>query len=158
MSALTLRIDRLDDSGWLGHWSLDDSPLDPPILLTGKEAEEVAALRAQFDSLFSLDQAQIPKDAGSLQEIGAKLFQRWCRPVWETVLPRLNAGPREVLLRSTSPDALNLPWELVELSSGLPLGCDAGWSLRRTPRERLLSDDGPLPPGPLRILFLAAAP
>jgi hypothetical protein len=70
---------------------------------------------------------------------------------------RLGSGPHELFIRTMDPSLLNLPWELIELLDDLPLGCDASWSLRRTPLK-LLAADGALEPGPLRILFLAAAP
>ncbi len=65
---------------------------------------------------------------------------------------------RDLIIRSADRRVLNLPWELVELAADLPVGCDAAWSLRRSPVAKLSPAGGPLRPGPLRILFLAAAP
>ena len=63
-----------------------------------------------------------------------------------------------MVVQSADHDVLNLPWELVELDRDRPVGCDAAWSLCRSPLTGQLEAGGSLRPGPLRILFLASAP
>ncbi|HMH48714.1 MAG TPA: tetratricopeptide repeat protein [Candidatus Acidoferrum sp.] len=89
--------------------------------------------------------------------MGRVLFDTWFAPVWDTLGPRVRSGQHSLLIQSAEPAVLNLPWELVELGDGLPLGCDAGWSLRRTSLPALAFNTS-FDPGPLRIVFLASAP
>ncbi|HEX8203149.1 MAG TPA: hypothetical protein VF590_21920 [Isosphaeraceae bacterium] len=158
MPTLTLTLDALDPPpGWRARWSLDDRPIGPPIEVAGAAAQVVPDLARRFLDLFE-GRARPLVDPEALRAIGRGLFATWFGPAWGAVRARLEQGPRELLIRGTDGDVLNLPWELVELNPDLPVGCDASWSLRRTPRDRLAPADGPLEPGPLRILFLAAAP
>ena len=158
MSTLTLTIEALEPPpGWRARWSLDDRPIDPPIEVAGAEAQAIPDLSRRFLELFE-GHVRPLVDPEALRAIGRVLFATWFEPAWESVQAQLAPGPHELLIRGTDRDVLNLPWELVELSPDLPVGCDAAWSLRRTPLDRLAPVDGPLEPGPLRILFLAAAP
>ena len=159
MSSLTLRIESFDpQSGWQAAWHLDGGPpVAAPILITDTAAQAVMELGEQFLALFEGPGLPLT-DARQLQAWGWRLHESWFQPVWEAVRPRFNAGPHDLLISSKDPRILNLPWELVELAPSLPVGCDAAWSLRRTSLERLAPSGGALRPGPLRILFLAAAP
>ena len=97
--------------------------------------------------------------ADDLRALGEGLKQAWFAPRWADVEANLEGpGPHDLLIRSGDPRILNLPWELVELLPGLPLGCDAGWGPRRMPASGAAPGHVALTPGPLRILFLAAAP
>jgi hypothetical protein len=90
--------------------------------------------------------------------MGSALFDAWFASAWGAIGPRVRSGQHRVLIQSADPAVLNLPWELVELGDGLPLGCDAAWSLRRTSLPMLPTGGGALDPGPLRIVFVACAP
>jgi hypothetical protein len=72
--------------------------------------------------------------------------------------PRL-AGGHRLVVRSGDPAVLNLPWELLPVGlGGGPVGCDPAWELYRAHPQAPDADRGPLPPGPPRLLFVAAAP
>jgi tetratricopeptide (TPR) repeat protein len=142
--------------GWQAAWSLNGQPILPSFPVTGPAARAMTSLGQRFLELF--EQGVRPlTDPNTLQGIGRQLFETFFQSIWATVQPPGHAGPQTLLIRSQDPQILNLPWELVELAPGLPLGCDAAWSLRRTPLDRLAADR-PLEPGPLRILLMTAAP
>src|SRR5262249_39793092 len=95
-------------------------------------------------------------DPEELRGWGRTLFDLVFAPAWQAVQAALGPAPHQPLLHCGEPDLLNLPWELVERHPGLRLGCDAAWGLLRVPR-----DAPPVAapePGPLRVLFQAAAP
>jgi hypothetical protein len=158
MVTLKLDIRRLEtQKGWQASWYLDDELVAQPFLVVGSTTDAVVELGERFLGLF--EQSVRPLvDARDLRNIGRRLFEVWIQPLWPMLRQRLSAGLHQLLIRTRESELLNLPWELVELDSGLPLGCDPRWSLRRTPRERLLITERPLEPGPLRILFMTAAP
>ncbi len=158
-SPLTLQIDATETpSGWRGQWSRDDQPIGGPIVVQGQDAKAMVDLERRFLELF--EQGGRPLvDPEGLRAIGRGLFATWFEPAWSAVSPHPGGpGPRDLVIRSADRRVLNLPWELVELTPDLPVGCDAAWSLRRSPGVERIRDDRPLRPGPLRILFLAAAP
>jgi tetratricopeptide (TPR) repeat protein len=136
-------------------WFLDGTAAAAPFLPAGPPAADPARL---FLELFE-QRAQRPlvEDA-ALRHLGGRLFEQYFAPVWPVLGPRLQPAGHELILRSADRQLLNLPWELVELTPGLPVGCDAAWSLRRTPLPALVDDPAPLGGGPLRLLFVAAAP
>ncbi|MCK4342290.1 MAG: tetratricopeptide repeat protein [Phycisphaerae bacterium] len=179
MNNLTLQIDPLDDhEGWRAEWYLGEKVIGQPIPIDGDAARALLDENRRLSELF--EQRRRPlTEPGYLYALGRMMFEHWFQPVWETVAAQLGTGPRSLLIRSNvaagprtgrnvaagprtgrSPDReiLNLPWELVELVPDLPLGCDPNWTLRRTPLARLQPNGERLTPGPLRILFLAAAP
>src|SRR5438128_2612387 len=128
MSTLTLALDALDPPpGWRARWSLDDQPIGSPIEVAGPAAQNVPDLGRRFLELFE-GHVRPLVDPEALRAIGRGLFATWFEPAWATVTARLGQGPHELLIRGTDRDVLNLPWELVELSPDLPVGCDASWS------------------------------
>ncbi len=158
-SRLTLQIDATETPlAWRAQWSRDDGPVGEPIAVEGQAATAMADLERRFLDLF--EQGGRPLvDPEALRAIGRGLFATWFEPAWSAVSQLPDApGPRDLVIRSADRCVLNLPWELVELSQDLPVGCDAAWSLRRSPGGAASTSSDALRPGPLRILFLAAAP
>lgn len=137
MASLTLSITALTgEAGWQASWLVDGQAVGQPFPVTGKEAGGVTDLSQRFLALFKQEGRPLA-DPQALCVIGRQLFETWCVPVWATISPRLAAGRNGLLIQTTAPALLNLPWELVELKEGLPLGCDAAWSLRRAPLHTL---------------------
>ena len=162
MATLKLAISQADASpGWKTSWSVDGMEVSAPIMVDGPIARGINTVARDFEKLFepdALGQSRRPlADPPALRAMGRVLFDTWFAPVWDTVGPRVRAGQHRLLIQSEAAAVLNLPWELVELGDGLPLGCDAAWSLRRTSLPTLVTG-GSLDPGPLRIVFLASAP
>ena len=152
MPTLTLQI----DANRRARWSVDDRPIGEPIEVAEPMAGAVDEVGRRFQALFG-EETRPVDDPESLRAIGRTLFDAWFAPAWPAIMasPATN-GPRELILRSHDPALLDLPWELVELTPGLPIGCDAAWSLRRASTPD--ASPGKPKPGPLRVLFLAAAP
>jgi CHAT domain-containing protein len=162
MATLKVAISPADASpGWKASWFVDGVDVGSPITVDGRIAQGIDALARDFEKLFESDalgQSHRPLvEPPVLRAMGRVLFDTWFAPVWDTLGPRVRSGQHRLLIQSAEPAALNLPWELVELGDGLPLGCDAAWSLRRTSLPTLVTG-GSLNPGPLRIVFLASAP
>lgn len=145
-----------EGGGWEGSWSQDGRPLGDPFRVGGEDAKGVRALSRSFLELF--EQGKRPSTGPeALRALGRGLYNTWFRGAWGEV-PTPPPGSHVLVISSPDRHVLNLPWELVELHPDLPLGCDAGWAVLRTPLDRLASPAGALPPGPLRVLFLAADP
>jgi tetratricopeptide (TPR) repeat protein len=144
-------------AGWQGTWAVDGQPVGDPIPPAAAADAALAAAGRRFLGRFEHRGARPLVDPDDLRADGRLLHDRWFAPAWDSLKTRLGPGPHELLVRSPDPAVLNWPWELVELFPPLAVGCDAGWSLRRTPLDAL-SPDAPLAPGPLKVLFLAAAP
>ena len=162
MATLKLAISPGDAGpGWKASWSVDGVDVGAPIVIDGRIAQDINAVARDFEKLFepdALGQSRRPLvEPPALRAMGRVLFETWFAPVWDTLGPRVRSGQYRLLIQSAEPAGLNLPWELVEVGDGLPLGCDAAWSLRRTSLPALATG-GPLDPGPLRIIFLASAP
>jgi tetratricopeptide (TPR) repeat protein len=156
VAQLTLALQALDTTTpGQAAWFLDGTAAAAPFLPAGPPPAE---LGRPFLELFEQRERRPLVDDAELQNLGGRLFGRYFAPVWPVLGLQLQPGSHELILRSTDHHLLNLPWELVELTPGLPLGCDAAWSLRRTPLPALVDDPAPLGGGPLRLLFVAAAP
>jgi tetratricopeptide (TPR) repeat protein len=158
-SQLSLQIDLTETpQGWRAQWSRDDQLIGGPITVHDQAAKAMADLGRRFLELF--EQGGHPLvDPEDLRGIGRGLFATWFAPAWSAGTTQEDGpGPRDLIIRSADRRVLNLPWELVELAPGLPVGCDAAWSLRRSPVRERAPADGELRPGPLRIAFLAASP
>jgi tetratricopeptide (TPR) repeat protein len=141
-------------AGWQAEWSCDDRPVAPPIPLDTGASRALRDLAPRFLALFEHGRRPFHEPA-DLRLLGRTLFDNVFAPAWSAVAAALGAGPHLLLLHCAEPELLNLPWELVEPHPVLPLGCDPAWGLLRVPAE--LPAAAP-DPGPLRLLFLAAAP
>ena len=163
MPRLDLQITSIA-TGWRGEWSVDGRPIGEPIPVEVQAFRAMADLNARFTALFEpgggRERNSRPfAEAEALRAMGGLLFATWFEPRRSLVLADLDdAGPHELLVRSPVSEALNLPWELVELAGGRPVGCDAAWSSFRSPLMKAPAPGGALRPGPLRVLFVAAAP
>jgi tetratricopeptide (TPR) repeat protein len=165
MAVLTLRIDpNAPPPGWDGQWFVEGQTAGEPISVAGPAAKSMAALGRRFLGLFEhggpAEQRARPfTEPDVLRAMGRELFAAWFEPAWRAITPRLaSTGPHRLVIQSADHEALNFPWELVELDPDRPVGCDAAWALCRLPLTGRLEAGGPLRPGPLRILFLASAP
>src|SRR5262249_30037390 len=144
-------------SGWRVTWYRNGRVLTRPFRVSGAYARAALDLGREFLQL--AEQPGRPlAHPDLLRGFRRKLFRLFFRPVWQPWQAGRASGLHELLVRSTDRRVLNLPWELVELLPGVPLGCDAAWALRRTSLGRLAPRPQRLEPGPLRILFLASAP
>ena len=139
-------------------------PAGEPISVVGQAARSMEDLSQRFLGLFEeggpAEQKTRPfTEPEALRALGRQLFATWFEPAWPAIKAQLaSTGPHQLVLQSADHDVLNLPWELVELDPNRPVGCDAAWSLCRSPLTGQLEAGGSLRPGPLRILFLASAP
>jgi tetratricopeptide (TPR) repeat protein len=164
MSPLTLEIRPLAFvAGWTGSWMQGGRSLGAPIAVEGARAVALREVESRFAALFgsgtSRDARRSLIDGDELRGLGERLREIWLGPLLDRAEEGLDGSrPHDLLVRSSDPKILNLPWELIELRAGLPLGCDEGWALRRMTMDARDAGDVPLAPGPLRILFLAAAP
>jgi tetratricopeptide (TPR) repeat protein/Mrp family chromosome partitioning ATPase len=162
MASLKLAVSPADPGPrWMASWSVDGVDVGSRITVGGRVAQDINAVARDFEKFFDPDplgQSRRPfVEPTVLRAMGRTLFDAWFAPVWATIDPRVCGGEHRMLIQSVDAAAVNLPWELVEVSDGLPLGCDAAWFLRRTSLPTLATG-GPLDPGPLRIVFLASAP
>ena len=135
MATLKLAIPPTDASpGWKASWSVDGVDVGAPILVDGRLAQGINAVARDFEKLFEPDALGQPRrplvEPSVLRATGRVLFETWFAPVWGAL--DLGGGQHRLLIQSADHRVLNLPWELVELGDGLPLGCDAAWSLLRT--------------------------
>ena len=141
--------------------SVDGVDVGAPIVVDGHRTQGVNTVARDFEKLFepdALGESRRPLvESPVLRAMGRVLFDTWFAPLWNALGPRVQSGQHRLLIQSAAPAVLNLPWELVELSDGLPLACDAAWSLHRTSLPTLVTDS-PLDPGPLRVVFLASSP
>ena len=156
-SNLTLQVDPTETpAGWRAQWHRDDRAIGEPILVQNQAAEAMADLSRRFLELF--EQGGRPLvDPEALRAIGRGLFATWFdRPGPPS--RRMGMGRRRGPVIRADRRVLNLPWELVELAPDLPVGCDAAWSCVDRPWGQRAPANGSLRPGPLRIVFLAAAP
>jgi len=160
MAALTLRIEKSDPSpSWIARWFVDGTAVGDAVSITGPQAQAVLDVGKRFLDLFVDRRGRPMADPEYLRAMGRTLFDTWLAPARDHLKPALDApGPRDLILQTDNPALLDLPWELIEVVRGLPIGCDAGWSLRRASLGQMGSHFGPARPGPLRVLFLASAP
>jgi tetratricopeptide (TPR) repeat protein len=142
------------------HVRIGDDVVASNQVLTVEDSRRVREISLEYGSLFERDQA--PKAAeGYLAAIGAELFSIWLAPFWEKVTKGHPAGAsRQLLINSCDPEVLNLPWELLRPPHGEAIGVDGKWVLRRLPDPEATFSQAPqeLPAGPLRVLYIVAAP
>ncbi len=160
MVALTLRIEASDPlPSWKAHWSVDATAIGDAITVVGPQAQTVLDVGKRFLDLFGDRRGRPMAEPEYLRAMGRTLFDTWLAPAMDQLKPALDTlGPRHLILQTDDPTLLDLPWELIELTPGLPIGCDAGWSLWRTSLGQAVLFTGRARPGPLRVLFLASAP
>jgi tetratricopeptide (TPR) repeat protein len=160
LTALTLRIHPSNPSpSWTAHWSVNGTAFGEAIFIAGTKANAVLDVGSKFVDLFGVGRGRPMADPDDLRAMGRTLFDTWLAPAQDRFNLALEApGPRELILRTDDPALLGAPWELIELSPDLPIGCDAGWSLRRVSLGQADVSAGPVRPGPLRLLVLTAAP
>jgi tetratricopeptide (TPR) repeat protein len=144
------------EAGWTAMWTRDGTPVGPAIAIDNAGVAASVALTAHFSALFD-GHVRPVASTDVLRQFGREIARLWIEPAGAELTRDLGAGPHDFVIHSGDPRVLNQPWELVELTPGAALGCDAGWSLVRVPVPRPTSGP-PLEPGPLRILFVASAP
>ncbi|MDY3559533.1 CHAT domain-containing protein [Gemmata sp. JC673] len=139
------------------QWLRNNEPLGAAIALDGPALRTLDEVRSAFARPFELPHAPLI-DSDAARALGRALYDVFFRPV-EVYLPSpADQGPHTLVIRSADPTPFNLPWELVELPGrATPLGCDPTWAVLRVPSS-VSSPPTALAPGPLRLLFLAAAP
>ena len=155
MAALTLRF----DTSGKARWYVGDTPVGGFISLepTGSKTLEVG--NRDFLAIFEAHDRRPTVVPEQLRSIGHALSDLWVAPALKHLRPGIDApGPHSWTIRSDDPAVLDLAWELVEFSPGLPVGCDPAWSVSRASLATAASNGHALRPGPLRVLFLAAAP
>lgn len=145
-----------DGSGWRLSWSADGAPLGAPRVLTGPAMAEVRHAAERFRQPFEHGLRPLVPP-GVLREIGATLERAFWVPAIGRIAPVAVDRAHELVVESDDIAALELPWELIESAPGVPIGCDRAWRIRRAP-ESGEAHVRAAAPGPLRVLFLAAAP
>jgi hypothetical protein len=160
MASLTLRIEMSDPSrSWNARWSVDGRTIGDVIPVFGLQGRAVLDVGKRFLDLFADRQVRPMADPEYLRAMGRTLLETWFAPALDQLMPALDAGgPRGLIFRTNDPAILDLPWELIEITPGLPIGCDAGWSVNRGALDSEAASSGAPRPGPLRVLFLASAP
>ena len=140
MTMLTLRIDPNDlPPGRIGRWFVKGRPAGEPISVVGQAARSMEDLSQRFLKLFEqggpAEQKTPPfTEPEALRALGRQLFATWFEPAWPAIKAQLaSTSPHQLVVQSAEHDVLNLPWELVELDPNRPVGCDAAWSLCRSP-------------------------
>ncbi|HYH63649.1 MAG TPA: tetratricopeptide repeat protein, partial [Urbifossiella sp.] len=139
-------------AGWEVRWEIDGVAGDPVVvppaavaILTGFEQQFEPAPGLPGGGRARL----LPVD--HLDAIGREMLATLGGPP-------LPAGPGELHVRSTLGNALNLPWELLPLATGGAVGTAPAWGVYRLSAEEPAGAPAAATPGPLRVLFLAAAP
>ena len=142
------------------HLRLDGVVVGSNQGLSAAQSQAVRELSWRYGELF--EQRRLPQLAKEeLASIGAQLFEFWLAPCWDRLSAQLKLGDQRLLVIGSDRAAvLNLPWELLRPAGDEAIGADGRWSVRRLPwAERPLEAAGPsLPAGPLRVLYMVAAP
>jgi hypothetical protein len=142
------------------HLYLDGAVVASNQGLTAPQSQTVRELSRQYGLLF--EQHRLPQLAReALAAIGTQLFELWLAPSWGKLSAGLGLGDQRILvIASDRASVLNLPWELLRPEGGEAIGADAKWSVRRLPYadRQLAAADGQLPAGPLKVLYMVAAP
>jgi esterase/lipase superfamily enzyme len=142
------------------HVRLDGEVVAANQPLTPAQSRAVHELSRQYGQLFEQHGTpQLAREA--LTAIGTQLFDLFLAPVYPRLSQKLKLGDQRVLvIGSDRAVVLNVPWELLRPPGGEAIGADAKWSVRRLPwADRPLDPaEDRLPPGPLRVLYMVAAP
>ena len=132
--------------------TLDDRTLSPV------ESQELGEVSGQYQMLF--DQSRRSKTTDYLEILGSGLFHLFFENVWGQIKIKASDDKIRLAIASDIPKVLNLPWEIVQPPDGEVLGLDPAFSILRLPGqlEALPQFKGQLPPGPLRVVFVACSP
>lgn len=131
--------------------------------LSPVESQEVMEISRQYEHLFE-KQCRPEAAADYLEILGAGLFHLWFEAAWSQIRAKTSGQEIELVISSDLPEVLGLPWELVHPPDGGILGFDKSIGIRRSPvprpaqAEAVLPSEAELPPGPLRVLFMASGP
>jgi hypothetical protein len=157
-----LRVDiAVHAGGWRFQWHQDGAALDSPVEVPAHDANQLGHLGSAIAQAFEHRSpdgfARLPLvPTAALLHIGTQLRDLCCAPIAAQLAD--DTGTHRLTVAGEVPAALNLPWELLPVGSHSErLGSAKRWGVFRTPAA------APVPPGvrrggPLRILFLAAAP
>src|SRR5712692_5927463 len=146
---------------FVSHLLLDGQVVVSNRSLSTQESRGVQDFSRRYNAMFEQQNRQPRIGADNLRALGAELFTLWLAPAWTEVVAKVQVGAqRTLVIASDVPAVLNLPWELLHPPDSDFLGFDPKFSIRRLPRlsRELAPSPGPLPPRPLRILFMACAP
>ncbi|MBF0194772.1 MAG: CHAT domain-containing protein [Magnetococcales bacterium] len=99
----------------------------------------------------------------TLTSISTELFATWLQPFWQQTKKILkeNANqPCHITVTSNVSEVLFLPWELLQFPDGTIPSLDDKFGLRRLPNNSIQAARccPTLPPGPLKVLFMASTP
>ncbi len=128
---------------------------------------EFHAEQAAFDSLLqkttelteSFEGGKRPlADPVSLSDLGHQLKDTLLGTLWDHMQQDISSSDGTLLISSSAPALLNLPWELLPSPTSAFLVADGRWAIRRTTRETLATPNLGQVALPLRILFAACAP
>lgn len=126
--------------------------------LSPVESQEVREISRQYSSLFEKGcKADTAMDYFDI--LGRGLFHLFFEKNWAKIEP-IMAGVSGLIVASQVPDVLQLPWELLRFKGETAIGNSPDFTLRRLPKvsDHLSDFSGTLPPGPLRVLFMACEP
>lgn len=132
---------------------LDDRTLTPI------ESQEISEISGQYRMLFDND-CRLKTTSDYLEILGSGLFHLFFESSWSQIKAKASGGKIMLVISTDIPDVLNLPWEIARPPDGALLGFDPGLRILRLPDQlrALPQFEGPLPTGPLRVLFAASAP
>ncbi len=124
------------------------------------ESQQVREISEQYASLFEKG-CKVVGAKDYFEILGNGLFHLFFEDAWGQIKSRIDQGA-SLVVASKVPEALFLPWELLRLPDGRILGFDDSFSIRRLPNVSDITgftgQTRDVPPGPLRVLFMACEP
>lgn len=126
--------------------------LVPAFVAAGIQASAVSLLEG-----FETERRPLA-DPVDLHNLGHSLREAFLFPGYEEILASVAMEPTRLLVQSTTPALLNLPWELLPGASRRFIVDDRRFFLRRTSQEILHPMAGSSAAPPIRILFATCAP
>lgn len=159
--------DTVDANAWQAVWTCDGAVIGDPVTLAESSVKSMQDFTMQFDRVFSRTtndgfavRPLLP--AAALEDLGRRLLEVASgkqQVLNNTIADSTTDEVHQITIRSDQAEALNLPWELLPHGpNGAVIGCDRRWSVFRTGIDDSVDMRQPVPAGPLRILFMAAAP
>ena len=157
MTMLTLRIDPNDPPpGRIGRWFVEGQPAGEPISVVGQAARSMEDLSQRFLRLFEQGG---PAEQKTRPFTEPEALRRWAgnssRPGSSPPGPPSSGtgfnGPAPVGRSEHRPRRAEPTLGTGRARPGPAVGCDAAWSLCRSPLTGQLEAGGSLRPGPLRI-------